>query len=139
MTRRTVPALALTALLTLAACSGGPGTSPAGATPVPTTAGTSGAADGPCAPSTAAGSVQAGMADLTFQPTAIAAKVGDVVAWTNNDSAPHTATLKDVASCTTENLSQGTTGAIVFTAAGTYPFFCRIHPATMTGTITVSG
>jgi plastocyanin len=79
------------------------------------------------------------MADLTFQPTAISATVGDVVAWTNNDSAPHTATLKDVASCTTENLSQGATGAIVFTAAGTYPFFCKIHPATMTGTITVSG
>ena len=139
MTRRSVSALVLTALLTLAACSGGPGTSPADATPVPTTAGTSGAADGACAPSTAAGTVDAGMADLTFQPAAISAKVGDVVAWTNNDSAPHTATLKDVASCTTDNLAQGATGAIVFTAAGSYPFFCKVHPATMTGTITVSG
>lgn len=139
MTRRTAPVLALMALLATAACSGGPGSSPTSATPVPTTAGAPSAADGPCAPSTAEGSVQATMADLTFQPTAISATVGDVVAWTNNDSAPHTATLKDVASCTTENLSQGATGAIVFTAAGTYPFFCKIHPATMTGTITVSG
>jgi plastocyanin len=139
MTRRSVSALVLTALLTVAACSGGPGTSPAGATPVPTAAGTSGAADGPCAPSTAAGTVDAGMADLTFQPAAISAKVGDVVSWTNNDSAPHTATLKDVASCTTDNLAQGATGAIVFTEAGSYPFFCKVHPATMTGTITVSG
>ncbi|MGP1674971.1 MAG: plastocyanin/azurin family copper-binding protein [Candidatus Limnocylindrales bacterium] len=34
---------------------------------------------------------------------------------------------------------QGATGAIVFTEAGSYPFFCKVHPATMTGTITVSG
>lgn len=139
MSRRIAPVLVLTALLSLAACSGGPGTSPTSATPVPTTAGAPSAADGPCAPSTAAGSVTASMADLTFQPTAITATVGDVVAWTNDDSAPHTATLKDVASCTTDTLAQGATGAIVFTAAGTYPFFCKIHPGTMTGTITVSG
>lgn len=136
--RRTVSALAFTAILTLAACSSGAGTSPAGATPVPTTAGASSAGDAPCAPSTAAGTVEASMADLAFQPTAISAKVGDVVAWTNNDSAPHTATLKDVPSCTTDDLSQGATGGIMFTVAGTYPFFCKIHP-TMTGTVTVTG
>jgi plastocyanin len=58
------------------------------------------------------------------------------VTFTNNDSAPHTATL-DEGSCTTENLNQGDSGGLTFNAAGSYPFHCAIHPD-MKGTITVS-
>ncbi|HET7169154.1 MAG TPA: plastocyanin/azurin family copper-binding protein [Candidatus Limnocylindrales bacterium] len=140
MSRRLPTVLGLAALLTLAACSSTT-TSPAGATPVPTAAGASGGAAGgdPCAPSTAAGTVQAGMANVAFEPSTISGKVGDVIAWTNNDSVSHTATLKDFAACTTETLAQGASGGITFTAAGTYAFFCKIHPSTMTGTITITG
>lgn len=139
MSRRLPTVVGLIALLTLAACSSTT-TSPAGATPVPTVAGASGGAAGgdPCAPSTAAGTVQAGMAQIAFEPAQISAKVGDVISWTNNDSVSHTATLKDFPACTTEILSNGASGGITFTAPGTYAFFCKIH-ASMTGTITVSG
>ncbi len=138
--RRLFSALGMTALLTLAACGGGAGTSPGGATPVPTTAGSSTGADGgaACAPSTEAGTVAAGMAGFAFDPTQISGPVGSVIAWTNTDSAPHTATLEADASCTTKNLGKDETGAIVFTAAGTYRFFCKIHPD-MKGTVTITG
>ena len=35
----------------------------------------------------------------------IQAKVGDVIAWTNNDSIGHTATVDDDPACTTETLA----------------------------------
>jgi plastocyanin len=81
--------------------------------------------------------VAATIKGFAFSPATITAKVGDVVTWTNNDSAGHTATLKDDASCTTPTIAAGSTGSMKFTAAGTYDYFCKIHP-NMTGQITVS-
>jgi plastocyanin len=74
--------------------------------------------------------------NFAFGPAAIQAKVGEVIAFTNGDSAPHTASLDD-GSCTTGTIAPGTSDGLVFTAAGTYPFHCKIH-TTMKGTITVS-
>jgi len=74
---------------------------------------------------------------LAFSPATITAKVGDVVTWTNNDSTGHTATMKADGACTTPTIAAGSTGSIKFTAAGTYDYFCKIHP-NMTGQITVS-
>jgi plastocyanin len=143
MSRRLLSVLVITAVLSVAACTGGTtatgGASspePAEATPAASTdTGTGGAA---CAPSTAAGTVQASMAQRAFTPATIQAKVGDVIAWTNNDTLPHTATLKDDPACSTETLQPGATGALTFSAAGTYAFFCKIH-SDMTGTIEVTG
>jgi plastocyanin len=78
------------------------------------------------------------MAQRAFVPTTIQAKVGDVIAWTNTDSLPHTATFKDDPGCTTDTLSSGATGALTFSAPGSYAFFCKIH-SDMTGTIEVTG
>jgi plastocyanin len=78
------------------------------------------------------------MAGRAFSPTTIQAKVGDVITWTNNDTLPHTATLTDDPTCTTENLATGATGSLTFSAAGSYAFFCKIH-SDMTGTIEVTG
>ena len=66
------------------------------------------------------------MDDRAFTRSRIEASVGDVIAFTNRDRAPHTATLDD-GSCTTENLGTGETGALTFSAPGSYPFHCRIH------------
>jgi len=74
---------------------------------------------------------------FAFSPATITAKVGDVVTWSNNDSTGHTATMKADGSCTTPTIAAGSTGSIKFTAAGTYDYFCKIHP-NMTGQITVS-
>jgi len=70
-------------------------------------------------------------------PSTIEAKVGDVIGFTNKDSAPHTATLDDD-SCTTDNIAQGASAGLTFSAAGDYSFHCRIHPQ-MVGTIKVAG
>ena len=78
------------------------------------------------------------MAQRAFTPATIQAKVSDVIAWTNADAVPHTATLTDDPTYSTETLSAGATGALTFSAAGTYAFFCKIH-SDMTGTIEVAG
>jgi plastocyanin len=142
---RLLPVLAMTAALALAACAGGGTTGtasvsppePAASEPAPATAGATDTGTGACAPSTAPGTVEAGMTGSIFAPSTIEAAVGDVIAWTNSDSVPHTATLRDDPACTTENLGKGDTGALTFSAAGTYEFFCKIH-SDMTGTIEVT-
>ncbi len=143
MSRRPLSVLGMTALLTLSACSSaGASTAPsvaapsqAAASPAPATAAAT-AAGGPCAPSAAAATVEVTIADFAF-PSTIDAKVGDVIGFTNKDSAPHTATLDDD-SCTTDNIAQGASAGLTFSAAGDYPFHCRIHP-NMVGTIKVTG
>jgi plastocyanin len=96
-----------------------------------------GSGSGACTTSTAAGTVQAGMSGIAFVPATIQAKVGDVIAWTNNDTVAHTATFKDDPTCTTELLAPGATGALTFSAAGTYALICKIH-AIMSATIEVT-
>ncbi len=73
---------------------------------------------------------------FAFGPSTVEAKVGDVIAFTNKDSASHTATLDDDG-CTTDGIGNGATGALVFSEAGSYPFHCRIHPD-MTGTFEIT-
>ncbi len=142
---RSLPVFALIAVLSLAACAGGGTTGtasvgppePALTAPPSAAASDAGSGAGACAPSTETGTVDAAMTGNAFSPGTIEAKVGDVIAWTNGDPVPHTATLKDDPTCTTENLGNGETGALTFSAAGSYPFFCKIH-TDMTGTIEVT-
>jgi plastocyanin len=82
--------------------------------------------------------VTAAMRDFSFSPATVTAKVGDVVVWTNEGAAPHTATLDDHPACDTGNLAGGASGGIVFEAAGTYAFHCSIH-SSMKGTVEVTG
>ena len=143
---RLLPVLAMTVALVLSACAGGgtTGTATAGP-PEPAASGPAsapaasdgGAGTGVCAPSTEAGAVEATMTGNAFSPGTIEAKVGDVITWTNGDGVPHTATYKDDPTCTTERLGQGDSGGLTFSAAGTYAFFCQVHPD-MTGTIEVT-
>lgn len=145
---------AASAVLMLAACGGGtPAPAPADpsptvvADPTATAAPASEPASAPpsepatgsaCAPSTDPPTVEVAMADIAFQPGTISAGVGDVIGWTNGDAPPHTATLRDDPACTTPTLARGETGSLVFSAPGSYPFFCKIHPS-MTGTIEITG
>ena len=142
MSRPLLPALAIVAVLSLAGCAGGSTTATGVASsPAPAASASAGSADagaGACASSTGAGTIEASMAGRSFSPTAIKAKVGDVITWTNSDTLPHTATLRDDPACTTETLASGAAGSLTFSAAGSYPFFCKLH-ADMTGTIEVTG
>lgn len=144
---RLLPVLAMTAVLSVAACAGGGTTGTASVGPAepagspvasPSAAATdAGSGAGVCAPSTETGTVQAAMTGNAFSPGTIEAKVGDVITWTNGDGVPHTATYKDDPACTTDRLGQGESGGLTFSAAGTYAFFCQVH-TDMTGTIEVT-
>ncbi len=142
MSRRSLSLLPIIAMLSLAACTGGTTTTaaPSGA-PAASEPGTASASAGTgaavCAPSEEAGAVEAAMVGIAFVPTAIAAKVGDVITWTNDDTVQHTASLTEDPTCTTPRLDPGTSGGLTFSAPGTYAFFCMVH-ANMTGTIEVT-
>ncbi len=139
MSRRMIPALAASALLTLAlaACgsSASPAPSAAGPDTAPSAAGPSAAA-GACTESSSAGTVAVSIKGFAFNPADIQAKVGDVIQFTNGDTTGHTATLDD-GSCTTPTIAASAADGLTFSAAGTYPFHCAIH-SSMKGTITVS-
>jgi plastocyanin len=142
MLKRSLLAVAAGAALLLGACSsGGATTAPsaaASAAPPAASAEASAPAAGgaPCAESSAAGEVAVSIKGFAFNPASITAKVGQTITFKNEDSVPHTATLDD-GSCTTPQIAGGSSDGLMFTAAGTYPFHCNVHP-TMKGTITVS-
>ena len=127
MPSRSILALAVGAVLMLAAC----GSSAASVAPAASTA-----ANGCSQTANAAGAVAVSIKGFAFNPAQIAAKVGQAITFKNDDSAPHTATLVD-GSCTTGNIAVAASDGLVFTAAGSYPFHCKIHPS-MVGTIVIS-
>jgi plastocyanin len=124
----------LATAVALAACSGGASQAPAatqGGAPAATTAGSA-----VCADSTGTTTVDATVGGFQWGP--VSAKVGDVITWTNSDSAAHRVGLDD-GSCTMSGNIAGNGGkaSLVFSVAGTYPFHCTIH-SSMKGTITIS-
>ena len=66
---------------------------------------------------------------------------GTTVTWVNLDRAPHTSTsgVSPTQSGTWNSafLDQGQEFSFTFNQAGTFPYFCRVHPS-MTGTVTVT-
>lgn len=72
---------------------------------------------------------------FAFHPGSITVTAGETISWTNEDSAPHTATADD-GSFDTGQLAKGASGSHTFTTAGTFPYHCAIHPS-MQGTVTV--
>src|SRR2546429_9871737 len=78
-----------------------------------------------------------GAASWCFSPNPIRITVGSTVTWTNNTGPTHTAS-SDTGAWTTGNIAPGgTSAAVAFPTAGTFPYHCAIHPS-MTGTVIVS-
>ena len=75
------------------------------------------------------------MVDFDFEPNEVTVNVGDTVTWTNEGDAPHTATDRDGA-WDTGTVDPGGSASITFETAGTYEYFCEIHPQ-MVGTVVV--
>jgi plastocyanin len=141
MSRRSILGLGAAFTLVLAACGGS--ASPGGtasAAPATAAASEAPASEAPastvCMTSTDPATVEVSIAGRAFSPGRVQAKVGDVIAFTNADAVPHTATLDEL-DCTTENLGKDATGALTFTEAGSYLFHCRIH-SDMTGSFEIS-
>lgn len=74
--------------------------------------------------------------DFAFNSATIEVPVGTTVTWTNQDSAPHTATADD-GSFDTGRLEQGQSGSVTFDQPGTYTYTCTFHP-NMKGTVVVT-
>jgi plastocyanin len=73
--------------------------------------------------------------NFIFGPQTVTVPAGTTVTWTNSDDIPHTAVstdgvFKSKVMDTDEKFSY------TFTKAGTYPYYCSIHPK-MTGTVVV--
>jgi plastocyanin len=73
--------------------------------------------------------------NFSFGPAALTVPVGTTITWTNRDDIPHTVVstegvFKSKVLDTDEKFS------FTFSKAGTYPYFCSIHPK-MTGKIIV--
>lgn len=86
---------------------------------------------------------------LAYKPESLTVAAGEAVTWKQNDAGAHTVTSGTVEQASggvsqqpddrfdSGDISKGETFEFTFTEAGTYPYFCRLHPATMRGEILV--
>lgn len=70
-----------------------------------------------------------------FTPASLTIKAGETVKFVNADRAPHTATADDE-SFDTGRLGKNDAGEITFATAGTFDYYCAVHPS-MRATIIV--
>jgi plastocyanin len=82
-----------------------------------------------------AGNAEIKIDNFSFGPQTVTVPVGTTVTWTNRDDIPHTVVstdgvFKSKVRDTDEKFSY------TFTKAGTYPYFCSVHPK-MTGQVIV--
>ena len=83
----------------------------------------------------AAATAEVKIDNFSFGPETLTVAVGTTVTWTNRDDIPHTVVstdgvFKSKVRDTDEKFSY------TFTKAGTYPYFCSVHPK-MTGKVVV--
>lgn len=132
----------LAAALVVTSCgSSGGTTEPTDPAPAATAAP---ATDGPAETDTAADTaadtagVTVDIRQSRFEPTDVQVAVGATVTFVNSDPFAHTVTSRDGSAQQFDsgNLGEGERFEVTFDEAGTYDFFCQIHP-TMRGTITV--
>ena len=130
---RTAAAAALIAVL-VAACGGGDDDQPSSANDDPTER----------------DATEVAIELVAFQPETVEIETGQTVTWTQNDPGAHTVTSGTVEQDATGSartsadgtfdsgdLTKGETFSFTFDEAGTYPYFCELHPATMRGEIQV--
>jgi plastocyanin len=73
--------------------------------------------------------------NFSFGPGALTVAVGTTVTWTNHDDIPHTVVSTDGV-FKSKVLDTDEKYSYTFTKAGTFPYFCSIHPK-MTGKVVV--
>lgn len=85
------------------------------------------------APATASSGSTVTIENFTFAPMELVVAPGTTVTWTNADGSAHLVVFTDMGS---DRLRKGGTYTRTFTAPGSYPYTCTLHP-TMTGTVVV--
>ena len=81
-------------------------------------------------------------ADKCFIPSKVSINAGDTISWTNDDTAVHTTTGGSISTGTTGTfdsglIQSGVTYEYTFDSAGTFDYFCVVHPW-MSGSISVN-
>ena len=75
--------------------------------------------------------------NFSFGPATLTVSVGTTVTWTNRDDIPHTVVSTDDPKVfKSKVLDTDERFSFTFSKAGTYPYFCSIHPK-MTGKVVV--
>lgn len=84
-----------------------------------------------------ASSIEVKIDNFSFGPASLAVAVGTTVTWTNRDDIPHTVVSTDDAKTfKSKVLDTDEKFSFTFSKAGTYLYFCSIHPK-MTGKVIV--
>lgn len=73
--------------------------------------------------------------NFSFGPGDLTVPVGTTITWTNRDDIPHTVVSTD-GGFKSKVMDTDEKFSYTFTKAGTYPYFCSIHPK-MTGQVVV--
>jgi len=74
--------------------------------------------------------------DDLFEPATLTIRKGTTVRWTNRGTHPHTVT-SDTGGWDTGAIKPGGVSEQTFSAVGTYPYHCAIHPGKMRGVVVV--
>jgi plastocyanin len=73
-----------------------------------------------------------------YSPPSFSATVGVPVTWFNQDPITHTVTSVNGTELNSGNILAGESFTHTFTQAGTYDYYCTIHPMTMRATVVVT-
>jgi plastocyanin len=88
-------------------------------------------------PPQAPASTEVKIDNFSFAPATLTVAVGTRVTWTNRDDIPHTVvSTDDPKAFKSKVLDTDEQFSYTFTKAGTYPYFCSVHPK-MTGSVVV--
>jgi plastocyanin len=74
--------------------------------------------------------------NFSFTPQTITVAPGTQITWANQDDIPHTVVSDDKTTFKSRPLDTDEKFSFTFTKAGTYSYFCSIHPH-MTGKVVV--
>jgi plastocyanin len=74
--------------------------------------------------------------NFKFDAETVEVPVGTKVTWVNKDTTVHTVVSKDKTFTSSPGLDTGDNYSYVFTKAGTYNYYCSLHPF-MTGKVVV--
>lgn len=82
----------------------------------------------PTAPAAPAAGVQVGILNYKFDPETLTVPVGTTVTWVNHDEVPHSVMSSDKRFTSSGGLDTGESYSYTFTQAGTYGYYCSLHP-----------
>lgn len=89
---------------------------------------------------TSAGATSVAIKNYAFAPASLTVAVGTKVTWTNEDTAPHTVTVSSgPVKFSSPNLQKGDSFTYTFTTAGTYSYYCAVHPDMVAKVIATGG